>query len=73
MSKYELMLHEALASPLGVKVEVLAGERERARQKFYTARAQNLLMFESISIVLDPLVATRLWLLSKGGTSAETE
>ena len=73
LSKFELYLHEALATPYGIKIDVLAGERDAARQKFYAARAANLLMFESISVVLDPIVPTRLWLVIKGGTSAEDQ
>lgn len=69
-SKYELLLHEAISNPLGIKVEI-EGDREFARQKFYQARAKDILLFEHISVVLDPINPSRLWLLNKGGQSAE--
>lgn len=70
-SKYELLLHEAISNPLGIKVDVEGGDRELARQKFYQARARDILLFEHISVVIDPINPARLWLLNKGGTSAE--
>ena len=69
-SRYELLLHDAISSPLGIKVDV-EGDREVARQRFYQARAKDILLFEHISIILDPLVSSRLWLLNKGGSDAE--
>lgn len=69
-SKFELKLHEALAADFGIMVDV-TGDRALARQKFYAARSKNLLLFESISVVFDPLVSNRLWLIKKGGPSAE--
>jgi len=71
-SKFELFLHEALGADIGIKVDV-TGDRERARQRFYQARAKDLLLFEHLSIVIDPIVSTRLWIINKGGNVAETE
>lgn len=69
--KFELLLHEALAEPFGIKVDVTIGDRDRARQKFYAARSEHLLTFSEISIIFDPTIANRLWLLNKGGSVAQ--
>lgn len=71
LKQYELKLHEAKAEQFGLKVDVTVGDRERARQKFYAARSEHLLTFADISIVLDPIVPNRLWLLNKGGNVAQ--
>lgn len=70
LSKFKLLLHDAINADLGIKVEV-NGDRDLARQKFYAARSEDILLFESIAICVDPLVPTRLWLLKKGGPNAE--
>lgn len=72
LSKFELKLHEALGADIGIIVSV-TGDRELARQKFYQARAKNILLFENISIIISPTVPTELWILNKGGNVAETE
>lgn len=72
LSRFELLLHEAVADPRGLVVQV-DGDRELARQKFYQARSRSLHLFEEISIVISPMVSNELWLLNKGGPGAEDQ
>ena len=60
----EELLYQALATPLGIIVEV--DDPERARQQFYRARARDE-AFSELAVVPSPTNPQQLWLVKNNG------
>jgi hypothetical protein len=66
--------YAALASPLGVVVDVVEGTTEQARQKLYAARANaEDPDLAALSLVVSPSTPNQIWILKRAPSKSDVE
>lgn len=67
LTKYELLLHQAVAAEFGI--EVITEDVEYTRSKLYQARTAGLDVFEHISMTVSPFNPNALWIWNNAQNS----